>query len=230
MPRRPRSSRATWACSMAIASTGASSTCCTARTVRRSVSTRTCCESLRAATRPIAPGLVMRTNHSPAQAVLESRLLQHVLRFDDDATITPVWQSRPMAARRAAGRTRLERPIFIVAAPRSGSTLLFETLAVSPQLCTVGGEAHWLVEGIPALRPGAPGIDSNRLTAEHATESVASQVEQNLWPQAQACRRQSGRPGRPRSAALAGEDTQERVAHPVLRAAAPRCAVRVPVA
>jgi hypothetical protein len=138
--------------------------------------------SLRAATRPIAQGLVMRTNHSPAQAVLESRLLQHVLRFDDEATITPVWQSRPLAARGDAARARLERPIFIVAAPRSGSTLLFETLAVSPQLCTVGGEAHWLVEGIPALRPGAPGVDSNRLTAEHATDSVARQLEQALWP------------------------------------------------
>jgi hypothetical protein len=138
-------------------------------------------QSLRAATRPIAQGLVMRTNHSPAQAVLESRLLQHVLRFDDAAAITPVWQSRPIAARRVGGRSRLERPIFIVAAPRSGSTLLFETLAVSPQLCTVGGEAHWLVEGSPALRPGAPGVDSNRLTAEQATESVISQVERNLW-------------------------------------------------
>ncbi len=49
----------------------------------------------------------------------------------------------------------LEAPIFIVSAPRSGSTLLFETLAASSQLCTVGGEAHWLVEGIEGLRPGA---------------------------------------------------------------------------
>src|SRR6266850_1723019 len=40
----------------------------------------------------------------------------------------------------------LESPIFIVAAPRSGSTLLFETLARSESLCSVGGEAHWLVE------------------------------------------------------------------------------------
>jgi hypothetical protein len=58
-----------------------------------------------------------------------------------------------------------DRPIIIVAAPRSGSTALFETLAVTPQLHTVGGEAHWLAEGFPRLRPGAPGVDSNRLTA-----------------------------------------------------------------
>ncbi|MBU1324123.1 MAG: sulfotransferase [Alphaproteobacteria bacterium] len=58
-----------------------------------------------------------------------------------------------------------DRPIIIAAAPRSGSTALFETLAVTPQLHTVGGEAHWLAEGFPRLRPGAPGVDSNRLTA-----------------------------------------------------------------
>ena len=32
--------------------------------------------------------------------------------------------------------------IFIVAAPRSGSTLLFETLLRSPTLWTIGGESH----------------------------------------------------------------------------------------
>jgi len=47
-----------------------------------------------------------------------------------------------------------------VAAPRSGSTLLFETLAASDQLVTVGGEAHWLVESVDELRVGAPGVDS----------------------------------------------------------------------
>src|SRR5882757_2864001 len=60
----------------------------------------------------------------------------------------------------------LESPIFIVAAPRSGSTLLFETLARSESLCSVGGEAHWLVENHKDLRPGEPGVDSNRLTAD----------------------------------------------------------------
>ena len=40
-------------------------------------------EALRVATQPLAQGLAMKTNQSPAQAVLESRVLQHVLRFDD---------------------------------------------------------------------------------------------------------------------------------------------------
>jgi LPS sulfotransferase NodH len=78
----------------------------------------------------------------------------------------------------------LESPIFIVAAPRSGSTLLFETLARSEHLCSVGGEAHWLVENHHDLRPGAPGVDSNRLTADHATDaygnSIISQIAERL--------------------------------------------------
>jgi LPS sulfotransferase NodH len=70
--------------------------------------------------------------------------------------------------------------VFIVAAPRSGSTLLFETLATSSKLCTVGGEAHWLVEGIESLRPGAPNVDSNRLTAEHASAAVANDIREQI--------------------------------------------------
>jgi tetratricopeptide (TPR) repeat protein/LPS sulfotransferase NodH len=78
----------------------------------------------------------------------------------------------------------LESPIFIVAAPRSGSTLLFETLARSEHLCSVGGEAHWLVEIHKDLRPGAAGVASNRLTADHATDAyrdnIISQIAERL--------------------------------------------------
>jgi hypothetical protein len=138
-------------------------------------------QALREATQPLAHGLVMATNQSPAQAVLESRLLQHVLRFDDLA-------ARPGAvpnARHAAGPARAlpkpHRPLIIVAAPRSGSTLLFESLAVSPHLCTVGGEAHWLVEQIGALRPGALDIDSNRLESRHVTPEVERHISETVW-------------------------------------------------
>lgn len=138
-------------------------------------------QALREATQPLAHGLVMTTNRSPAQAVLESRLLQHVLRFDD-------LQARPGGvanARHVAGPARAvsmpRRPLIVVAAPRSGSTLLFETLAVSPQLCTVGGEAHWLVEQIATLRPGAPGVDSNRLQARHVTPEVERRMGESVW-------------------------------------------------
>jgi hypothetical protein len=61
--------------------------------------------------------------------------------------------------------TRFDRPVFIVAAPRSGSTFLFETLARSPGFWTIGGESHEVFETISKLNPVKRGFDSNRLTA-----------------------------------------------------------------
>ncbi|MDE2357317.1 MAG: sulfotransferase [Alphaproteobacteria bacterium] len=55
-------------------------------------------------------------------------------------------------------------PIFIISPPRSGSTLLFETLAQVRDLFTIGSEAHRLMEAVPALRPSARDWSSNRLT------------------------------------------------------------------
>ncbi len=77
--------------------------------------------------------------------------------------------SRPTAA-------VIERPVFIVSPPRSGSSLLFETLAQSPDLYTVGGESHGIVEGIPALDTARRGYESNRLLAEDATPLIAEQL------------------------------------------------------
>ena len=122
------------------------------------------------AAKPLAEGLVMRTNGVRALHVLEARVLRHLVQ---DAEAVP-------------RRTRLlERPVFIVAAPRSGSTLLFETLACSPAFNTLGGEAHWLVENLDALRPGAPGVESNRLTAAHATAAIATAIREAALSQVQ---------------------------------------------
>jgi hypothetical protein len=139
-------------------------------------------DTLRDASRSLSQGLVMRTNLAHADRVLDSRVLSHALRPDElrRSPPAPRGPSGSAAATGRAMRPNLERPIFIVAAPRSGSTLLFETLAVSPSLCTLGGEAHWLVEGIAELRPGADGVESNRLLAEHATDAVAAEVDRML--------------------------------------------------
>jgi hypothetical protein len=81
--------------------------------------------------------------------------------------------------------------VFIVAAPRSGSTLLFETLAASSRLATVGGEAHWLVESVDQLCPGSPGVDSNRLSVDHYSVEIARRMQAML---AERLRDTSGRP------------------------------------
>jgi sulfotransferase family protein/aspartyl/asparaginyl beta-hydroxylase len=132
-------------------------------------------DSLRLVSKEQSERLTMRTNRVPAHMVLEGRVLRAVLALPAERGL------RPVADR--ARKTHLERPIFIVAAPRSGSTLLFETLAASPEICTLGGEAHWLVEGIPQLRPGAPGVASNRLGQEHADEDVSERVVNQIVAQ-----------------------------------------------
>jgi uncharacterized protein (TIGR03032 family) len=84
----------------------------------------------------------------------------------------------PAAPRRppADAPSRFARPVFIVSPPRSGSSLLFETLAQSPAVWTVGGESHGVIEGIPALQPGERGWESNRLTAEDARPAVVERL------------------------------------------------------
>jgi Sulfotransferase family/Aspartyl/Asparaginyl beta-hydroxylase len=122
-------------------------------------------DSLRAASRALSDGLVMRTNRVAAHTVLEARILQHLL---------------PQQAKHNHSHSKsrgLNRPVFIIAAPRSGSTLLFETLTSSKSAMSVGGEAHLMIEGIPELRVGAPGVQSNRLTEEHFKPEYRERIE-----------------------------------------------------
>ena len=86
--------------------------------------------------------------------------------------------SAPSNVRRAGTRpaVSIERPIIIVSPPRSGSSLLFETMARSPQLYTIGGESHGIIEGIRGLHPRARDWDSNRLPSAAATPEVAAKL------------------------------------------------------
>ena len=66
-------------------------------------------------------------------------------------------------------RSKIVRPIFIVSTPRSGSTLLFETLVGAPALFSTGRESHARIERVADFHPGKRGWSSNRLTADDAT-------------------------------------------------------------
>lgn len=67
---------------------------------------------------------------------------------------------------------KLDRPVFIIAAPRSGSTLLFDLLSQAPDLWTQGGEGQGAVEGIGALHPAQRGYISDRLTDADLTPEI----------------------------------------------------------
>jgi len=89
--------------------------------------------------------------------------------------------AHPSPSPAGGSRALIERPIFIVSAPRSGSTLLFETMAKGPRLFNVGGESHRLIESVPALAVPERNWDSNRLDAGDATPEVADQLASNFY-------------------------------------------------
>lgn len=73
-----------------------------------------------------------------------------------------------------------ERPVFILAAPRSGSSLLFECLTTASSFWALKGEAHGLLEQIEGIHPASSGWHSNRLTAEQATTARARAVREQF--------------------------------------------------
>jgi len=78
-------------------------------------------------------------------------------------------------------RDFFDRPVFIVAAPRSGSTLLFETLACASQLHSIGGESHSIFESLNSLNPIHPaGCESNRLTEEHVSPIISEAIRRGF--------------------------------------------------
>ncbi|HVR40344.1 MAG TPA: TIGR03032 family protein [Thermoanaerobaculia bacterium] len=113
-------------------------------------------------------GKVRLRNHIDAVDAVHSLVLRPAL---DDAA------PRPRPQQRAR---RIERPIFLVCSPRSGSSMFFETLAQSPTVWTVGGESHQVIESIPALHPAQRRFHSNRLDASDATPEIITQLERNF--------------------------------------------------
>jgi hypothetical protein len=60
--------------------------------------------------------------------------------------------------------------------PRSGSSALFETLANAPNVYTVGGESHEIIEGMSALNIVSRQWSSNRLDAGDASPEIAAEL------------------------------------------------------
>ncbi len=122
-------------------------------------------------------------NGSEAERALRELLLRPAASSAPVSVVTaPARQPQSPAPQAPAPHSaRFERPVFIVCPPRSGSSLLFETLAQSPDLWTIGGESHAAIESIPALHPETHGFASNRLTEADLTDDVRAQLEQAFW-------------------------------------------------
>ena len=123
----------------------------------------------------------------------------------------------PRSAVDATGQS-IDRPVFIVSPPRSGSTLLFETLASAPDVFTIGDESHGLIEGIPALDPAQRGFDSNRLLASDADAGVAAQLRQRFLA---ALRDRERRPPGPAPVRMLEKTPKNALRIPLLRAVFP---------
>jgi LPS sulfotransferase NodH len=71
---------------------------------------------------------------------------------------------------------QFDRPIIILSAPRSGSTLLFEVLSKSQSIWTIGGESHALIETIPKLNIAYRQFSSNALTEQDIDDELRQQL------------------------------------------------------
>ena len=79
-----------------------------------------------------------------------------------------------------ANGVRFDRPVIILSAPRSGSTLLFETLSCAPGVYTIGNESHRIIEGHAGFNPELRGFTSNRLLASDAPVPVAANLRSHF--------------------------------------------------
>jgi hypothetical protein len=71
---------------------------------------------------------------------------------------------------------RLDRPLAILSAPRSGSTLFFELLAKARAFHSLHDESNYVIDSIPSLHARSRGYDSHRLDEQDATDDVVSQL------------------------------------------------------
>ncbi|MBA3526273.1 MAG: sulfotransferase [Pseudomonadota bacterium] len=78
-------------------------------------------------------------------------------------------------------RDRIVRPVLIVSTPRSGSTLLFETLVKAPGLFSAGGESHARIEQAADFFPGSRGWSSNRLDAGDARPETVEELARSFY-------------------------------------------------
>jgi LPS sulfotransferase NodH len=112
-----------------------------------------------------------------------------------------------------------DRPVFIVSPPRSGSTLLFETLARAPDVYTIGSESHRIFEQLPSLHPQTRDYRSNRLDASAATAEIIDALHERF--RARLIDR-DGKPASPQAVRMLEKTPKNSLRIPFLRAVFPQ--------
>jgi len=74
-----------------------------------------------------------------------------------------------------------DRPVFILSPPRSGSTLLFETLSQASSIFTIGSESHGIIEKVEGLSPRDKGYESNMLGASDAGPVQVRELRERFY-------------------------------------------------
>jgi len=106
------------------------------------------------------------------------------------------------------------KPIIILAAPRSGSTLLFEILSKSANVWTIDNESHRVIESITKYNPSTGLCNSNRLDEKDADEKSLHLIRQYFYSQ------------------LRNRDDEridETITKPILLEKTPKNALRIPL-
>jgi len=132
-------------------------------------------EETKSILQPLLLNVVLQSNRVPAFSVV-SNWLEHAT--DRKASLAPntETQNQDDARERVSESLSInipnyECPVFIVSAPRSGSTVLFEALKTNKLLWSLGDESD--IESISELHPQYNGYQSNVLSAVHATHDVS---------------------------------------------------------
>ena len=139
----------------------------------------------------VSDNLILR-NELPLFRVFDQLVLQVAIAEDEGEDARAAHnENQQRSIPRADYRQRFDKPIFIVSTPRSGSTLLFETLEKAPALYSTGHESHWVIESVPGLSPAEKGWESNQLNGIDATPQRAELLAQSFY---ESLRDRDGRP------------------------------------
>lgn len=130
--------------------------------------------------------LQLRNGYQLIQAIVQSLML-HCLRdakrtFKEHRTTgREAMTSEPEKPAADVPPEAFETPLILVSSPRSGSTMFFEALENSPDLHSIGGESHGLMESIAMLHPASRNYDSNVLQEKHCSQEVARELRRRFF-------------------------------------------------